>query len=367
VNILIIADGAFIRREGAMLSRLETGLIGEGVQVIRAVPAGCSSVGTIAVRTVEFQERGLGFTRGLRAAQLIETISEPRSGLDGPIDAVHAFGLGSWPIAAETAARFGAGLAYEVWCAGLCGRATAVRAAATGRGPSLMLSPDAAIERALFRQGIGASVRIVPWGVPVPAQPRRILEPGRALGVMVVGPGSDRASFAAAIEGLSRAVQTRPEVMIFADAGAARAAEVWPLVRRLGLADRLTLAPDMEALRRLTLSGDILVIPEPSGEHRSLVLEAMASGLAVVAAADPMVSHLADRRTARLVAGADAGLWEGTLRDVLDDAPAARSLAASARQYVGENHRVTAHVGLVLDAYEWLASRDSIPMRRRGT
>ena len=360
MNVLILADAGFSRREAALLSRLETGLAGEGVQVTRAVPIGAPGAGSIAVRTIEYQDRGLGLTRGLRAAQFVSAISESRRGAEGPIDVVHAFG--DWPMAAEVARRLGAGLAYEVWCAGLCTRAAGV----IGRAPALFLVPDQAVERALFRQGVGISVRTTPWGVPVPARPARILEKGRTVGVMVVGSGADRAGFAAAVEGLAAAIRDRPEVMVFVDAVAARAAEIWPLVRRLGLAERITLAPDMEALRRLTLSGDVLLLPEAMGEHRSLVLEAMAAGLAVVAAADPMVSHLADRRTGRLVAGADAPLWAETMREVFEDPAGARALAASGRQFVGENHRVGNHVGLVLDAYEWLISRAAIPMRPRA-
>jgi glycosyltransferase involved in cell wall biosynthesis len=359
LNALLIADARFAHREAAMLSRLETGLADEGVQVVRAVPARCGPAASIAVRTIEYQDRGLGLTRGLRAGQLVSEITDSRRPAEGPIDVVHAFG--DWPMAAEVARRLRAGLAYEVWCAGLCARATA----AAARAPALLLAPDQAVERALFRQGVGASVRTIPWGVPVPAQPNRILEKGRTTGVMVVGSGTDRAAFAAAIEGLARAIQDRPEVLVFVDSAAARQAAIWPLVRRLGLVERITLAPDMEALRRLSLAGDVLVLPEALGEHRSLVLEAMACGLAVVAAADPMVSHLADRRTCRLVAGADPPLWADTLREILDDATGSKALAASARQYVSEQHRVGNHVGLVLDAYEWLTSRDSLPMRHR--
>lgn len=360
MNALLITDAPFARREAALLSRLETGLASEGVRVVRAVPAGFPGVGSADVRTIEYQDRGPGLTRGLRAAQLAAALAGSRRSGEGPVDVVHA--LGDWPMAVEVARRLGAGLACEVWCAALCPRA----AAAAGRGPALLLAPDQAIERALFRQGVGTSVRVTPWGVPVPAQPARILERGRTAGAMVIGAGADRPAFAAAIEGLARAIQDKPEVMVFIDAAAARAAEVWPLVRRLGLESRITLAPDMEALRRLTLTGDVLILPEARGEHRSLVLDAMAAGLAVVAAADPMVSHLADRRTSRLVAGADVPLWADTLREVFDDTQATRSMAASARQFVSEQHRVGNHVGLVLDAYEWLTSRDSIPMRPRS-
>jgi hypothetical protein len=359
LNILLIPDAPFARREAALLSRLEAGLCAEDVQVVRAAPLGAGPAPPSEVRTMPYQDGGLGLTRGLRAAQLAAALADSRRPGEGPIDVVHAFG--DWLLAAEVAHRLGAGLACDLWCAGQC-----ARAGTASRGHSLLLAPDQAIERALFRQGVGASVRITPWGVPVPAQPAPAFERGVAIGVMIVGTGADRGAFAAAVEGLSLTLQERPDVMVFIDAGAARRADLWPRVRLLGLAGRITLAPDMEALRRLTLSGDVLILPEAQGEHRSLVLEAMAHGLVVVAASDPMVSYLTDRRTARLVAAADAPLWAETLREVFDDTAARRSLAASARQYVGEQHRVGNHVGLVLDAYEWLASRDTLPMRPRG-
>lgn len=365
MNVLLIADDQFARREAPLLSRLESGLIGEGARITRALPVGCPTGPPGPARVVAYTERGLSLTRGLRAAQLLGEVAEPRRDGEPALDVVHAFGSGSWPIAAEVARRAGAGLAFEVWCSRLSARAAAVRPSGAGQPPTLLLAPDPAIERLLFRQGVGTSVRVAPWGVHTPAQARPILEDGRPTSVMVIGSGVDRGAFAGAVEGLSRAVVAGAEMMIFIDAGAAWGAGVWPLVRRLGLGARVTLTPDMETLRQLTLSGDVLVLPEAQGEHRTLVLEAMARGLAVVAAADPMVTHLADRRTARLVAGPDPSLWAETIGEVVGDAAAARALAESARRFVREEHRVSSHIGLVLDAYEWLASRDSLPLRTR--
>jgi glycosyltransferase involved in cell wall biosynthesis len=154
--------------------------------------------------------------------------------------------------------------------------------------------------------------------------------------------------------------------MFFAEAEAVHVSGIWPLVRRLGLSERFTLAPDVEARRELALRGDALVLPEALGEHRTLTLDAMAAGMVVIAAADPLVSVLVDTRTARLVDKPSAERWAGALRWLAESRDPARALALAAREHVRAQCRASAHVAAVMDAYEWMTASESIPFGSEG-
>ncbi len=374
MRVLILTDASFATRERAMLSRLEVGLADEGVRIIQAVPRsaapdeGGQPPGQLFVQQLVYEDRGPGLLRRLRDRRLAESIEALRDPEDErPVDIVHVFGEGgggAWATAAELAARFQAALAVEVWSAECVERASHVRIPpGFERFPLVFFAPGRPIEERLRedveRPGLGA-VRYTPWGVHTPAAAHELLPVGRATSAMIAGSGRDSAPYAAALAGLA-APGPQAQLMAFADAAAITRADAWPVVNRLGLTDRFTLAPDIEARRDLTLACDLLLVPEARGEHRTLVLDAMAAGILVIAASDPWVGWFIEGRTARLVDRPQPDRWASVLSSVLADIPAARALAASAREHVRQQQRASAHVASVVDAYEWLTAGDTLP------
>ncbi len=378
MRVLILTDASFATREREMLLRLQVGLADEGVRIIHAVPRsaapeeGQPPAGQVFVEQVVYEDRGPGFLgrlRDRRFAEQIDRLHDPAD--ERPVDVVHVFGEpgsgsggGAWATGAELAARFQAALGIEVWSAECVERAARLHpASGVDRPPTVFFAPDRPTEGRLReeveRPGIGA-VRYTPWGVHTPASAHDLLAEGRSPSVMIAGSGRDSGSYAAALAGLA-APGPQSRLMIFADAEAMGRARAWPVVNRLGLIDRFTLAPDIEGRRDLTLKCDLLLIAEALGEHRTLVLDAMAVGALVVAAPDPMVGWLIDGRTARLVDRAQPDSWAALLASLLSDEPGARVLAASARKHVRQQQRASAHVASVVDAYEWLTAGDALP------
>lgn len=364
MRVLIIADSVFAVRERTLLSRLEVGLADEGVRVVHAIPQ--SLVGTLDAEVFKtaaaYEGRGPILTRSLRVKHLVSQLGEDTTA-ERPVDLIHAFGGACWSMALELARQTGASLAFEVWRTGQVNRARTMRPSGRDTVAPVFFAPDAAIERALLREGLGISVRVTPWGVHTQAEVRKIFEPDKHASVFVAGAGHDRAGFCAAIEGLGELMKDHDHVMVFVDAVGARRANIWPLAERMGILERLTLIPDFEGRRELALRGDVLVIPEKHGEHRSILLDAMAAGMAVVSAADPMVSALTDGRTAKLVQSCEPAQWAAAVGQLLDDTESARAMGASAHAYVKQEHRVSAHVASVLDAYEWMTSKEAIPFK----
>lgn len=362
MRVLILADEVFASRERALVTRLEVGFADEGVRVFHAVPerAAAAMPGEVYSQALTYSEGGLLISRAVRVRKLVQDINALRvSPEERAVDLVHVFGGAAWSLGIEVARQIGAGLALEIWRAGLVSRARTLRV--SGQLPPVFFSPDPAIERLLLAEDAAIAVRSTPWGVHTPDSARVILRPGRAPTAMVVGGGRDLHAFAAALRGLAAAARAYPDLMIFMDPLASRATPIARMARDLGLRRHLSMIEGLENRRDLLLQGDLLIQPESGGEQRSIVLDAMASGLVVVAAEDPLISTLIDGVTACLVRRSDPAAWGPAIRGVLDRADHARSLAASARQWVREHRRASDHVRSVLEAYTWMTSKASIP------
>jgi hypothetical protein len=377
MRVVVLADDLFALRERAMLRRLEVGLADESVRVVHAIPERSVELGSgdAFTKTVTYSDTVMPMADRFRAATLarsLDTLAES----EGPgdtgraVDVVHVFGGGVWSLGRRLAQQTGAGLVLEVWRMGLTARATAMRDSdsrdrAPATGP-LFLAPDPAIERALRAEGPGISVRLAPWGVYTPSETRQILDDDRVPSIMVVGTGRDPATYAGVMRGLAAARKHGHDFVAFMDARAAQRARVWPLAHSLGLLDRLSLIEELEGRRDLVLLGDMLVHPDHGGEQRSIVLDAMAAGMVVVAAADPAVSVLADGLTARLVRTPDphGEAWAAAISGLLADRTTARTMARMAHDHVAKERKASAHVRAVLDAYAWTMPKVSLAFRQ---
>lgn len=366
MRVMILADELFASRERAMLSRLEVGMADEGVRVIHAIPE--RAAGRVDARgpeifsqAITYSDVAMPFADRFRAASLARSLEELVTD-ENPVDVIHVFGGGVWNLGIQLGKLTEAGVVLEVWRSGLAARASSTR---EKHGPPIVfLAPDPSIERLLLAEGPGVTVRLAPWGVHVGSQSREILLENRTPSVMVVGTGRDPRPYAAALEGIAQAVNSGLDCMIFMDALAAHRARVWPLAQRLGLLSRLSLIEELEGRRDLVLLGDVLVQPDSSGEQRSILLDAMASGMIVVAASDASVSALIDGRTARLVQGSDAPSWGQGICGVLSDRARSREIGRSARKFVKDHRLASGQVRAILDAYQWLTSSDAIPLRQ---
>ncbi|QOI99059.1 MAG: glycosyltransferase [Phycisphaeraceae bacterium] len=371
MKALVISDTMFASRERTMLSRLCIGLADEGVRVIRAVPEqdgvrASEGQGTdVASGLVTYSDLKVPFTVGLRAQRLIDTLAgHDTDDVPGDVDVVHVFGGSAWDIGLETGRRLGAPVVLEVWRHGLVARAVGLGNKLTP--PPTLMTPDEALARSL-RAGLGAgtvtTTRLAPWGVYAPATFEDSPDRGPTPSIMMVGSGYDARAFAAAMTGIAGVMRDRPNLLVFADAHAAHRAGIWRLASTLGVVDRLSLIQDLEARRDLLVSGDVLVQPEALGEQRSVILEAMASGMILIAARDPTVALLQDGVTARLVDRVDSAAWSSTIAAYIDRSPEGHLLARSAYEYVRERRRVSGHVRAVLEAYASLAGRPPLTFK----
>ncbi|MBX3408877.1 MAG: hypothetical protein KF859_03215 [Phycisphaeraceae bacterium] len=384
MRVLILTDEVFASCERPMLTRLDIGFADEGVRVIHAVPApllestpgGSPVLAGVFSQFISYSPNTLAFTRGLTVRRMVRAIEE----LIGPeerIGVVHVYGGAAWSLGCDLAGALGASLVLEVWRPALRERALAVHAQL--KEPPLLLAPDPAIAKALDRLEITSDirgerargdglppVRCVPWGVVSPPDPPVVSFENHQISAVMVGHGADPANWAAALRGLAMLAYEGREVLIFADARAASRVGLWREARRLDLLSRLSMIEELESRRDLTLRGDMLFLPEARGEQRSITLDAMSTGMLVVAANDPANSLLQEGRTATLVNGTDPGAWLAACRRFIEEPAFAAAQGRSAHQFVRQERRASDHVRGVIQAYEWLGSNQSIPFSHKS-
>ncbi|MEZ6318294.1 MAG: glycosyltransferase [Phycisphaerales bacterium] len=359
MRVLFVVDPVFAVRERPLISRLEIGLLDEGVGVTLALPerAVINTDIDLLGEPVRFRLAGFALTRAIRARQLVRRLTAP----DAPrIDLVHAFGGSAWSFAGEVASLLGVPVALEVWRGGLCERARAFRT--HPEVPVLLLAPGRAIERRLLTESGSSLVRLARWGGSIPPEPAKPLPEGKVASIMLIGNGRDPVGFSAAFDAVAALAAHRDDVMLFVDGDATRQAGIWRRAKQHNITDKLTLIDRMEERRDLVLKGDIFVYPESLHEHRTVLLDALAAGLPVVVAADDAVEALIDGRTAVVVQRAEPDAWRTAIESLLDDRPRAREIGANARESIRDGRRFTTYVAAVLDAYEWATGSKSTPI-----
>jgi glycosyltransferase involved in cell wall biosynthesis len=96
---------------------------------------------------------------------------------------------------------------------------------------------------------------------------------------------------------------------------------------------------------------DALLLPDGVGSSHSIVLDAMAAGMSVLAAPDELVEVLIDGRTSRLVPSATKADWERAIRETVLNQERWSLLGASSRDWVRTNRTVSAHIAAVIETY----------------
>lgn len=370
---LIIADNSFATREHALLSRIEVGLADEGVRVIHAAPPAVRAPATPALgiqsTVVSYHTPALQL-QPLARRSAVDLLAAAERTSEDPlrIDIVHAFGEPCWPVALEVARAARAAVLIELWHPGLVPAAADLlaraRRAANGPVPEFLTS-EAAVASAMTALEPRARVYSAPWGVHVPDAPRpiRVADGSRDLSFAVLYDTGDPRTLAAPLAGIAEATSGVADALIVGaidDATSRRETRLWSVARKLGLLDRFSILPDMEARRDPVLAMDILLLPEPRGRQRTLTLEAMARGMAVVAAPDAATELLSEgSSTARLVPSNTPKAWADAIGGLIRNSAAHADLTSAAHQHLRSHRTASTHIADILRAYQQSVSARS--------
>lgn len=356
MRAVLVVDRAFGKTEAPMLARLEIGLVNEGYRIVHAAPVATMSSEQSGLYStpVGYVDTGLPFTLRSRVSTLVETLKAlaEKQGDRGPVNVVHACGRRAWPVGLELARQTGAAVVLELERASLLSAAAGLVPggdAVCDTGPVPMFSvPDELLRAELLRRSPRARASLVRWGVHVP--PGRHAPTGAPALVLLVDRGDSKAAVAA-MEAIASIARDAQDLMVFVEVEDGKSGPLWRAARRLGLLDRLSMVPELEARREPALQMDSLLLPDSAGVSHSLVLDAMAAGMSVLAAPDDAVEVLIDGRTSRLVPSATRAEWERAIRETVLNSERWSLLGASARDWVRTNRTVSGHIAAVVEMY----------------
>lgn len=338
MRVALVADAEHARHERAALNRTAIGLLGEGCSVVRLAPPlevdprlEPTEARLALVTRYEIDPGGMPWRRRARARTLATTLQRR------PPDVLIAAGSAGWRFALDLAAALECPVALELTRAEQLRRlphgAAAERVAA-------FLAPTEAIARALRARVEPELVALLPPGVSIPSEPREPLaDAERSIALAIVIEGRDLPACRAALGGIGRVVREYPQIHAFLELPERGDRELWALARRLDLLRHLSTLGDAAEHRSLLVHCDVLLVPERTGTIRSIVYEAMAAGLPIVASRDETIDDLEEGATALLVDRAEPDAWANAIRRLVSDPDAAQRLGAQARARAIAAHR----------------------------
>jgi len=352
MRVLILTDARFAAHERALIERLMVGLAVEGVDARLVLPRDrrLEDYGFELISDpVFYSDRGLALTRRIRAMQIARQLAADFGKIKGAIDVIHVLGGGAWSMGRELARILDAGLVFEIWRAGLIDAAKGLHLSEEER--ALLLAPEKHFERWLVEAGLGPRTRLAPWGAQVPSEPVPIFRPDKNASIVMMSSGRQKELCAAAFEGLADAVSVREDVLIFANLELVERAGLWPMVKEHDLASRFTTIDKSEDRRDLLLRCDLMIYPDTLHEERTLLLDAMGGGMAIIAGADDAIAPIREEMGVEVVDRPTRSEWAMRIRHLLDNPQEARDAGLAAREYVKGHRRAGNHIEAVTDAY----------------
>ena len=157
------------------------------------------------------------------------------------------------------------------------------------------------------------------------------------------------------LEAIRDLIESGRELMVFLMGTGPLEPEIRRRVISLGLLKTVTLTGPVTNRLAALDAVDILVSTRPQSELRVQPLEAMAAGVAIVAARGGVDDYMIDEQTALLFDPASPAQLGLQLGQLLEHQDLARRLAAAAQEHVRHRHQPSAMVASVVQLYRRLA------------
>ncbi len=359
MRVLILVDARFALHERALVERVLVGLADEGTiaQVVLPKDRRLEEKGfDLLCEPIWYADRGLALTRHIRASQVARQVTKDSDLPVGEIDIVHVFGGSAWSMGRELARVLDAGMVFELWRAGLIDSAKSLHLDASDR--ALFLIPERPFETGLSRAGLGQRVHLAQWGAQVPAESASIFRPDKNSSIVLMSSGRQKEQCVVAFEGIADAIESHPQVMVFANLEVVQRADLWERVQNRKLEDRFTIIDRSEDRRDLLLRCDMMIYPDTLHEERTLLLDAMGIGMAIIAGNDECITPIQESSGISIVDRPSRSSWASKIAQALGDTQATRQAGLASREYVTKHRRVGMYITSILDAYRALVGED---------
>lgn len=345
MKVALLADSAWLVREASTLAHLAIGLTNEQVRVVPVVPLGYELDHlSLVTDKVSYQPSPWRILRGYGIRRSVEALRE----LD--VDVVHALsGTMAWG-----AVILGRALGVPVVCSCWSSDELDVIARKWASLSGCTFATAGLLDLAKEQYGESDVMELARPGVLVGSGVAQapLADPSNSLCCLVLSNGRDDYYNLSLLDALAGLGDEMKQVQLFIYTASASKQRLWQAAEKRGLLGQVNFIGGDLATRRLALQADVLIQVQPDGCARSIVLQAMATGRPVVAAADPMIDYLIEGRTARLVTQISAERWAECFSQLVNAPRSFVALGASAKEYVKAEHSAFGFVSVILNMYQ---------------
>lgn len=354
MHVALIANTAWLDEELMQFRHLITGLMDEGVRISQVVPTGLAEGEVVSFGTrLTWRDEGWAILRRRNVAKLADELANANvtvlHALDGRVwkgtyDLAEKLAL---PCVFQANAKFD--LPVAKW---MSRRFDASRMAFAPTTEPL----SAALEQILGPQALikhitpGAYVADEPTAAVRIEQMTRDANQG-VLCAVISGNAQADEDYEAFFEALPPILGDFPQMQCFIDNMGLSQHELWQLASRCGLLSNLSFIPRKLGHRELLLKADVLIHPQALHKSRGLTLQAMASGMPVIARKDDWLDYLENETNSWVIDRADPEPWRRCLRMLFMEPTKALELGRRARQWVQERRPVSLQVDAVRMLY----------------
>lgn len=358
--LCLVADGEVIDRFGGAVRFLQIGLLDEPLDTILIVPrhprASSIIAGPVAVEEYRTDARFFGRWERRRLIGAVERrVSSFRH--DGPV-VVHALSGASAGLATAISGALGGQVVITLSSRGELDDPMLPEAARRAAGlivPSRMIAEQ--VRRTSFSD---RPLEIVPIGVVSGTSATAFRRPGRAPSLVYVGPLDEEGGCEALLRAAKHVLRQRSELRVFLVGKGRAEGSLRQLARVLNIDSQVTFTGRLEHWRSALRAADIYCVPKSLSAMREEPLQALASGLVVIAAEGSVYDDLVDRQTALLFPEDDVTAMADRIREVLDDRTLARRIAATAQSCMREGHSVGRMVSDHVRVYRRIAAERQV-------
>ncbi len=362
MHVALLANTAWLDEELANYQHLVVGLLDEQVRVTPVVPETFAESSVLeAVQPITWRDSAWAWSRRLALTRLADRLAK------GKVELIHALDGRLWDGAVRLARRLELPVVLRVGSA-LDLRAVPAALRLAGDLPLAFTAAtqplaDAVLPMLPINPQGHERLTLVPPGVYVASQSELPAVEDQTLCIVISGSGAVDPAYQAVLAALRQIIGEHSQVQLFFDSQGKDEHALWQAARGHGLLAHMSLVPRRLGHRELLLHADVLIHPQALGRARSLLLQAMARGLPVLARRDPWVDYLIDEQTCWLVDRDEPADWLELVRRVVQEPKRARVLGHAARQWVREHHGASRQVTTTADLYRQLAAQ---PIRFPG-
>lgn len=354
MHVALIISEERLLHEHFMLNRLAIGLMAEGLRVTRIVPESMAwehvRLGETRIALAprfEVDMKVLPWMRKSRTAQLASEMEK------SPPDAIYAIGESCWQVGYELSEVLEKPLLLNIWNSRMIRHVPKGRLA---RHVAAYVTPTHELNRLLGLTVDPGLICTVPMGIALPTTMRKILtNPKQSISMAIVGGGRDVPAYRAMLGGIRRISKDLPQLQVFMELRGPNQHEIWRYARKLNLLACISTLTEASPHRRLLTQCDLMLLPERFGELYTIMLEAMANGMVIVANQDPMLEMLQHDENAYLVDAEHMDHWSQTLLKAIRNPDSARELGQKACLYASEHHSTNVQVESLITLLERVA------------